>query len=154
MNHTAVFEDIRGLYKDDQHSVAKLRNVSLALIIFDDSTAAALNVKHLSLHHYSTNSQTAELISTFCKLWKLFNINTPNKGFLLKDDFSIPLTYNYPRFGFLKRVIDWTECWKALLNTNGKLSYRKSSTQDCVFLYVLSSFLQNDPLSITLVCIE
>ena len=24
MTHTAVFEDIRGLYKDDQHSVAKL----------------------------------------------------------------------------------------------------------------------------------
>ena len=66
ITHTAVFEDIRILYKDDQHSVAKLalrltskgcwpstldrQNVYLALRIFDDSTAAALNVKHLSLH--------------------------------------------------------------------------------------------------------
>ena len=103
MTNTAVFEDVRRLYKDDQHSVAKLaprltykacwpltferQNVNLSLRIFADSTAAALNLKHLSLHHFSTNSQTAELISTFCKLWKIFNINTPNKGFILKDDF-------------------------------------------------------------------
>ena len=64
--------------------------------------------------------------------------------------------------GFLKRVIDWTECWKALLDKNGELSSQTFTslrhscialsaivnhlTQDCVFLYVLSSFLQNDSL--------
>ena len=177
ITNSAILEDVRLLYKDDQHSVAKLapkltskscwpstferQNVNLALRIFDDSTAAALNLVHLS-RQISTNSQTADFISTICKVWKIFNVNTPNKGILLKDDFSKPISSNDPRFSFLERVIKWAECWKALPSKNGKLSSQTFSslrhscialslivnhlTQNCGFLYVLSSFLQNDPL--------
>ena len=172
------FEEIRQLYKCEQNSVAKLaprltskscwpstferQNVTLALRIFDDPTAAALNVKHLSKYQLCTTSQTADFISIICKVWKIFNINTPNKGLLLKDEFSNPLSYNDTRFSFLKRVIDWLECWRSIPEKNGKLSpqtftsFRHSCvtlssivnhlTQHCGFSYVLSSFLQNDPL--------
>ena len=178
VSNTAVFEEIRQLYKSDQHAVAKLaprltskacwpstfekQNVSLALRIFDGSTAAALNVNHQLRYHLSTNSQTADFISIMCTVWKIFNINTPNKGILLKDEFSIPLTNNDPRFSFLQRVVDWADCWRAMPDKNGKLSpqtftsFRHSClalpsivnhlTENCGYSYVLSSFLQNDPL--------
>ena len=121
-----------------------------------------MNVKHLSKCQLCATSQTADFISIICKVWKIFNINTPNKGLLLKDEFSNPLSYNDTRFSFLKRVIDWLECWKSIPEKNGKLSpqtftsFRHSCvtlslivnhlTQHCGFSYVLSSFLQNDPL--------
>ncbi|KAI6655342.1 Transposable element P transposase [Oopsacas minuta] len=175
---TAVFEEIRKLYKSDQHSVAKLalrltskacwpstlerQNVSLALRIFDESTAAALNVSYQSRYHTSTNSQTTDFIAIICNVWKLFNINTPNKGILHKDEFSVPLTYNDIRFMFLQRVVDWAECWRVMPDKRGKLSpqtftsFRHSCialpcivnhlTGNCGYSYVLSSFLQNDPL--------
>ncbi|KAI6654495.1 hypothetical protein LOD99_891 [Oopsacas minuta] len=135
---TAVFEEIRKLYKSDQHSVAKLaprltskacwpstlerQNVSLALRIFDESTPAALNVSYQSRYHTSTNSQTADIIPIICNVWKIFNINTPNKGILHKDEFSVPLTYNDTRFMFLQRVVDWAECWQVMPDKRGKLS--------------------------------
>ena len=175
---TAMFEEIRQLYKCVQNSVAKLaprltskacwpstfvrQNVTLALRIFDDSTTAALNVKHLSKYQLCATSQTADFISIICKVCKIFNINTPNKCLLLKDEFSNPLSYNDTRFSFLKHVIDWLECWRSIPEKNGKLSpqtftsFRPSCvtlslivnhlTQHCGFSYVLSSFLQNDPL--------
>ena len=178
VTNKAVFEEIRQLYKSDQHSVAKLaprltskacwpstferQNVSLALRVFDESTAAALNVNHQSRYQLSTNSQTADFITIMCNVWKIFNINTPNKGILLKDKFSIPLTNNDTRFSFLQRVVDWVECWRAMPDKRGKLSpqtftsFRHSCialpsivnhlTGNCGYLYVLSSFLQNDPL--------
>ncbi|KAI6651128.1 Transposable element P transposase [Oopsacas minuta] len=150
---TAVFEEIRKLYKSDQHSVAKLaprltskacwpstlerQNVSLALRIFDESTAAALNVSYQSRYHTSTNSQTADFITIICNVWKIFNINTPNKGILHKDEFSVPLTYNDTRFMFLQRVVDWAECWRVMPDKRTGYSvhaYYKHSTkcQSCL----------------------
>ncbi|KAI6658772.1 hypothetical protein LOD99_15097 [Oopsacas minuta] len=150
---TAVFEEIRKLYKSDQHSVAKLaprltskacwpstlerQNVSLALRIFDESTAAALNVSYQSRYQASTNSQTADFITIICNVWKIFNINTPNKGILHKDEFSVPLTYNDTRFMFLQRVVDWAECWRVIPDKRAGYSvhaYYKHSTkcQSCL----------------------
>ncbi|KAI6655366.1 hypothetical protein LOD99_2201 [Oopsacas minuta] len=130
--------------------------------IFEESTAAALNVSYQSRYHTSTNSQTADFIAIICNVWKLFNINTPNKGILHKDEFSVPLTYNDIRFMFLQRVVDWAECWRVMPDKRGKLSpqtftsFRHSCialpcivnhlTGNCGYSYVLSSFLQNDPL--------
>ena len=138
VTNKAVFKEIRQLYKSDQHSVAKLaprltskacwpstferQNVSLALRVFDESTAAALNVNHQSRYQLSTNSQTADFITIMCNVWKLFNINAPNKGILLNGKFSIPLTNNDTRFSFLQRVVDWVECWRAVPDKIGKLS--------------------------------
>ncbi|KAI6658203.1 Transposable element P transposase [Oopsacas minuta] len=135
---SAVFEEIRKLYKSDQHSVAKLaprltseaywpsplerKNVSLALRIFGESTAAALNVSYQSRYHTSINSQTVDFTAIICNVWKIFSINTPNKGILHQDEFSVPLTYNDTRFMFLQRVVDWAECWLVMPDKRGKLS--------------------------------
>ena len=63
---------------------------------------------------------------------------------------------------FLQRVVDWAECWRVMSDKRGKLSpqtftsFRHSCialpcivnhlTGNCGYSYVLSSFLQNDPL--------
>ena len=147
----AVFQDLRNLFMLEQNSVAKTphrltakscwpsslerQNVNLALRIFDDSTVAALTV-HAS--KYDQVSETAQFISLICKIWKIFNVGTPYKGIRLNDK------------------------WKSLPNKHGKLtaqtftSFRHSCTvleqivnhltKNCGFTYVLSSFLQNDPI--------
>ena len=90
-----------------------------------------------------------------CNVWKIYNINTPNKGILLKDKFSIPLN------SFLQRVVDRAECWRAIPEKRGRLSpqiftsfchlyctpvYCKPSHWK-LWLLVRSFFvLQNDPL--------
>ena len=176
--HSASFEKIRALYKADQSSLAKLaprltakacwpsslerQNVTLALRVFDNSTASALKVCCFSEPHSDTHFHTAEFITIICDIWKMFNINTPYKGIRLNDELSHPFVLNDPRFNYVSRVIDWLEKWKNLPKKTGKLttqtftSFRHSCIaitsiinhliQDCDFTYVLTSFLQNDPL--------
>ena len=119
----ALFEDIRLLFRSEQNSVAKLahrltakscwpsnlerQNVSLAQRIFNESTAAALTIQNSSRNEFK--SDTAEFITIISNLWKIFNVNTPNKGTRLKDDFSHPLVNNDPRFCYLDRIVDWFE---------------------------------------------
>ena len=95
-------------------------------------------------------------------VWKISNVNTPTKGIRIRDNFSLPLTYNDFRFTFLSRIVDWLEHWKNIPAKFGKLSpqifasFRHTTvcllkivnylTNSCGFDYVLSSFLQNDSL--------
>ena len=74
----------------------------------------------------------------------------------------MPLQNNYIRFVFLSDVVKWLNKWKTLLQKHEKLtpqtftSFRHSCivlekivnhiTQHCGFTYVLSSFLQSDPI--------
>ncbi|KAI6658292.1 hypothetical protein LOD99_15561 [Oopsacas minuta] len=104
---TVAFQDLQNLFKLEQSSVAKTahrltakscwpssletQNVNLALRIFDDSTSAALTV-HGS--KYGQVSETAQFISLICKVWKIFNINRPNKDIRLNDELSMPLQSN------------------------------------------------------------
>ena len=171
----ASFEDVRLLYRSDQHSVLKLaprltakscwpsnlerQNVSLALRVFDDSTAAALAIQDSSRQTF--NYQTSDFIKIITRVWKIFNVNTPVKGIHLKDEYSMPLRYNDARFSFLSHLISWLDNWLNMPDS-GKLSkqtftsFKHSTkslmkivnhlTENCGFDYVLTSFLQNDPL--------
>ena len=74
----------------------------------------------------------------------------------------MPLLNNDKRFQFLSDVVRWLDEWKILPNKRGKLtaqtftSFRHSCivleeivnhlTKNCGFTYVLSVFLQNDPI--------
>ena len=175
LSNSASFEDIRVLYKEEQRSVAKTahrltakscwpsnlerQNVGLALRIFNDSTSAALQLKRSKKE---LSVQTSEFISLITRIWKIFNVGTPNKGVRLNDTDSQPLRNNDTRFIFLSRVVEWLDFWKSMPGKHGKLtcqtftSFRHSCiclqntvnilTGPCQFAYVLSSFLQNDPI--------
>ena len=175
-NSKALFEDIRQLYRSEQNSVAKLahrltakscwptslerQNVSLAHRVFNESTAAALTIQNSSRLKFK--SDTADFVTIISKVWKTFNINTPNKGIRLNDELSLPLVNNDPRFHYLGRIVDWFDRWKTFPEKTGKLStqtftsFRHSClalpkivnhlTHNRGFSFVLSSFLQTDPL--------
>ena len=97
-----------------------------------------------------------------CRIWKIFNVNTPWNGARLNDQDSLPLLQNDPRFNLLSTLVRWLEYWTRLPLTQGKLtaqtftSFHHSSialpelveylTGECGFSYVLSSFMQNDPI--------
>ena len=135
------------------------QNVGLVLRVFNESTAAALQL-HASRENLS--SHTSVFISLITNIWKIFNVNTPNKGFRLNDTNSMPLRNNDVRFSFLSEVVEWLDNWKMMPGKLGKLnsqtftSFRHSSialrntvnilTGSRGFIFVLSSFLQNDPL--------
>ena len=99
---TASFTDIRQIYRLEQNSIAKLaprltakacwpsklerQNVKLALRIFDDSTSAAIKICNESrLERFKTH--TAEFIDVIVVIWKLFNVNRPNKDKRLNDEY-------------------------------------------------------------------
>ena len=176
ITNTAMIEDIRILFKSEQFASVKQapkltakscwptklerQTVHLALRIFNEQTAAAIQIQNSTRDVFKT--QTEDFIRIVCSVWKIFNINTPTKGLRLRDSLSLPLIYNDSRFLFLSRVAEWLEHWKNLPQKYGKLSpqtftsFHHSSmclpkivnylTHTCGFDYVLSSFLQNDSL--------
>ncbi|KAI6651334.1 hypothetical protein LOD99_5300 [Oopsacas minuta] len=89
----------------------EIQNVNLALRTFDDSTSTALTV-HAS--KYGQVSETAQFTSLICKVWKIFNINRPNKDIRLNDELSMPLQSNDIRFEFLSDVVKLLDEWKTL----------------------------------------
>ena len=107
-------------------------------------------------------NSTSDFISILISLWKIFNINTPFKGIRLNDSLLNPLILNDERFSFLTRVVFWLDAWHGLPGKTGKLSKQTYTsfrharialpmitnhlTQSCGFSYLLSSFLQTDPL--------
>ena len=170
----AKFNDIRKLYKSEQHSTMKqahrlsykvcwptsleCQNVNLALRVSNESTCAALKIQN-DLHPDSIND-TSNFVDVLSKIWKIFNINTPLKHVRLNDEYSRPLTDKDWRFVFLDLVSNWLERWT--IGKGGKLSaqtfisFRHSCItfpliiahliQNCGFEYVLSSRPQNDPI--------
>ena len=85
--YAASFEDIRTLYKADQHSIAKLaprltakaclpsnlerQNVNLALRVFDDSTHSAIMIQNLTSPDHHSYHHTAEFIRVICDIWSI-----------------------------------------------------------------------------------
>ena len=132
----ALFEDIRLLYRSEQNSVAKLahrltakscwpsnlerQSVSLAHRVFNESTAAALTIQDYSRLKFKTN--TADFVTIISNIWKIFNINTPNKGIRLNDELSHPLVNNDSRFQYLGRIVDWLDQWKTFPEKSGKFT--------------------------------
>ena len=173
----ASFEDIRLLYREVQYKCAKLaprliakacwptsferQNVSLALRIFCESTSSAIKVQNLS-RTQEFKTHTSEFIDTINQLWKIFNVNRPNKNIRLNDDISEQFYYNDFRFGFLAKIVDWLDKWKSLPGKDGKLSAQTFTsikhsclalprivnylTKERGFTYFLTYFLQTDAL--------
>ena len=142
-------------------SVIERQNVKLVVKVVNELTLAALRILDDSrLPQYRKN--TSDFICILLSLWKIFSINTPFKGIRLNDSLSIPLTLNDERLFFLTRVAFWLDAWEALPGKLGKLSKQTFTSlkhacialpeitnhlvQNCGFSYVLSSFLQTDPL--------
>ena len=164
------------MYRADQRSLAKLapsltakacwpsslerQNVKWALRVFDISTSSALKAC-CSETPPDTHLHTAAFITIICDIWKMFNINNLFKGIRL-NELSHPFVLNDPRLKYVARVIEWLDKWRNLSQKTGKLttqtftSFRHSCIaitsiinhliEDCDFTYVLTSFLQNDPL--------
>ena len=133
----------------------------MVLKVVNELTLAALRILDESrLPEYRKN--TSDFICILLSLWKIFNINTPFKGIRLNDSLSNPLTLNDERFFFLTRLAFWLDAWEELPGKLGKLSKQTFTSvkhacialpeitnhliQNCGFSYVLSSFLQTDPL--------
>ena len=137
------------------------QNVKLVLKVVNELTQAALEIQN-ELRCPKFRNSTSDLVRVLISLWKLFNINTPFKGIRLNDSFSSPLTLNDERFSFHTRIVFWLDAWHSLPGKPGKLSkqtYRSFRhacialpqitnhlIQHCGFSFLLSSFLQTDPL--------
>ena len=134
---TAVFEDIRLLFKSDMYSILKRapkfttkacwpsrlerQNVKLALKIFHGSTFCGLLSSKIDKGIVEDN-QTVEFLKLISSIWDIFNVNWVGKDIRLKNDFSAPLCQNDFRFDFLRQVIHWLDCWKRLPIEAGKLT--------------------------------
>ncbi|KAI6652430.1 Transposable element P transposase [Oopsacas minuta] len=95
-------------------------------------------------------------------LWKTFNVSAPFKGIRLNDNLSTPLILHDEHFIYLARIVYWLDAWQSLPGKSGKLSKQTYTslkhacialeqitnylTESCGFSYVLSAFLQTDPL--------
>ena len=137
------------------------QNVNLALRIFCESTSSAIRIQNL-FRRQIFQTHTSDFIDVINQLWKLFNINRPNKNIRLNDDISEQFYYNDFRFGFLAKVVDWLDNWKSLPEKDGKLSAQTFTsikhsclalprivnylTKECVITYFLTYFLQTDTL--------
>ena len=137
------------------------QSVSLALKIFDETNVAALTINQSHVREVD-KTQTISFLDLICRVWRIFNINTTWKGHRLNDQDCFPLKLNDTRFQLLSTIAIWLERWRALAITHGKLtpqtftSFRHSCvtlpklvnylTNECKFSYVLTSFVQNDPI--------
>ena len=137
------------------------QNVKLVLKIVHESTIAALIIQN-DLRCTAYKTHTSVFVELLLSLWKIFNVNTPLKHVRLNDSLSKPLTFNDERFTFLTRVVYWLEAWQSLPEKGGKLSNQTFTsfrhacfvipqitnylTETCGYSYLLTSFLQTDPL--------
>ena len=137
------------------------QNVRLVLKIVNDLTLSALEIQNEKrCEEYRNNTST--FVRILLTLWKIFNVSTPFKGIRLNDNFSTPLTLHDERFMYLARIVYWLDAWQSLPGKSGKLSKQTYTSlrhacialeqitnylaDSCGFSYVLSSFLQTDPL--------
>ena len=95
-------------------------------------------------------------------LWCGRFVNRPNKDVRLNDEFSKQLVLDDPRFGLITRIVNWLYTWRSLPGKQGNLtpqtftSFKHTCealpilvnhlTSQCGFSYVLTYFLQTDPL--------
>ena len=89
-------------------------------------------------------------------VWKLFNVNRPNKDKRLNDEYSKQLVFNDSRFELNNCIVNWLTAWKSLPGKHGKLSPQTFTsfkhtcealsilvnhlTSQCGFSYVLTYF--------------
>ena len=137
------------------------QNVKLVLKVVHESTIAALAIQD-EKRPPALKSNTSDFVGILLSRWKIFNVNTPFKHTRLNDPLSKPVTFNDDRCIFLTRIVYWIEAWQSLPGKGGKLSKQTFTsfkhtclvlpqianflTENCGFSYLLTSFLQTDPL--------
>ena len=137
------------------------QNVKLVLKVIHESIVAALAIQNNQLRS-AFNSNTSEFVDILLSLWKIFNVNVPYKHVRLNDPLSRPFIFNDERFSFLTRIVYWLEAWQSLPGKDGNLSKQTFTslrhaclvlpqitnhlTAMCGYSYLLTSFLQTDPL--------
>ena len=142
-------------------SILERQNVKLVLKVVHESTIAALAIQN-EQRSPAFKSQTSEFVQILLSLWKIFNINMPYKHVRLNDSLSRPLISNDDRFIFLTRIVYWLDAWQSLPEKGGKLSKQTFTsfrhaclvlpqitnflTENCGYSFLLTSFLQTDPL--------
>ena len=135
--------------------------MKLVLKVIHESTIAALTIQN-EQRCASYRNNTSEFVEILLSLWKFFNINVPFKHVRLNDPLSRPFSFNDERFSLLTKIIFWLEAWQSLPEKDGKLSKQTFTsfshaclvlpqitnhlTGNCGFSYLLTSFLQTDPL--------
>ena len=137
------------------------QNVKLVLKVIHESTIAALTIQN-EQRCASYRNNTSEFVEILLSLWNFFNINVPFKHVRLNDPLSRPFSFNDERFLLLAKIIFWLEAWQSLPEKDGKLSKQTFTsfrhaclvlpqitnhlTGNCGYSYLLTSFLQTDPL--------
>ena len=143
IQYKACFEDVRLLYKQEQHSFAKIahhltakscwptsferQSVKLALKVFNESTIAGLKIQN-DARNPNFQTQTAEFVSIILDIWKIFNVSTPQKGTRLNDALSKPLVKDDPRLLFLERIVSWIDAWEPFTRTSKASLTRQTFT--------------------------
>ena len=142
-------------------SFLERQNVKLVLKVIHESTIAALAIQNdQRCDAFKTN--TSSFVETLLSLWKMFNVNVPYKHVRLNDSSCRPFPVNDERFTFISRIVHWLDAWESLPAKDGKLSKQTFTsfrhacivlpqitnylTEKCGYSYLLTSFLQTDPL--------
>ena len=157
---TSTFQVQLGL-KSCYPSILERQNIKLVLKVIHESTIAALAIQN-EQRSPPFKCHTSEFVQILLSLWKIFNVNVPGKRIRLNDPLSSPLTFNDERFVFLTRIVYWLEACQSLPEKGGKLSKQTFTslrhaclalpeitnflTENCGYSYLLTSFLQTDPL--------
>ena len=142
-------------------SILERQNVKLVLKVVHESTIAALTIQN-EQRCPTFRNHTSDFVQILLSLWKIFNVNMPYKHVRLNDQLSTPLTFEDERYVFLTRVVYWLDAWQSLPENGGKLSKQTFTsfkhvclvlpqitnflTENCGYSYLLTSFLQTDPL--------
>lgn len=136
----ASFSDLKMLHNVEEKKILKLaptlnykalyptnierQKVSLALKIFNEKTAAALQYFP---EMTDTVIGTRKFIELIMQLWKILNIKSQSKGKHLRDAMCDPFrSTSDSRFEVLKKTVAWLEHWDtmnfSLKGRQGKLS--------------------------------
>ena len=137
------------------------QNVKLALRVFHESTSVALKIFKESRPD-QFKCQASDSIDIVVKMRKIFNINRPKKDVRFKDEYSKQLVHDDPRFDLCHQIVNWLDVWRSVPGKEGNLSPQTFTsfkhtclalpilvnhlTSQCGFAYVLTNFLQTDPL--------
>lgn len=131
---TASFKSLCDLHEAEQNNLLKLaptlslkalnpstmerQNVKLALRIFNESTAAALQCS--AVQHAKG---TADFINTILTWWRIVNVKTPRKGERLRDEMQSPIaSTTCPQLEFLRKIPEWLDYWASLRHDAGHLT--------------------------------
>ena len=148
-------------FKSCYPSVSERQNVILVLKVIHESTIAALALQN-DQRCSELRTNTSSFVKILLTLWNMLNVNVPYKHIQLNGSSCPPFTANDERFIFLTRIVNWLETWGSHSLKDGKLSKQTFTslrhacivlpqivsylTGHCGHAYILTRFLQTDPL--------